>query len=142
MSKAFILILLSALCVQIALAAQDYCIQLVNSNGSKAQLLCSSPGTRICGCLKNTQTGSIQGVNGGDIKLFSKSDCTGNYQKLGSHSKIRNAQWVNSFSMGASESGKVAIGCLVMLLVEKAVHLEDVVYKDLAEHQLARCAEA
>ncbi|KAG0009308.1 hypothetical protein BGZ82_004104, partial [Podila clonocystis] len=58
------------------------------------------PGERICFCLSKTQTAIINGQLGGDVKLFSTSDCTGNYANGG---KItNNAQWVNSVSFGKS----------------------------------------
>ena len=59
-------------------------------------------GFRQCLCISNTDTTYIEGVNGGLIRLFSSSDCTGNYETLGSNSEITNAQWVNSISYGAS----------------------------------------
>ncbi|KAG0294843.1 hypothetical protein BGZ97_004961 [Linnemannia gamsii] len=62
---------------------------------------------RYCYCVRDTQTGSIEGVNGGVIRLFSSSDCTGNYQTIGSDERIYNTQWVNSFSYGA---GGIASG--------------------------------
>ncbi|KAF9369367.1 hypothetical protein CPB97_003643 [Podila verticillata] len=55
---------------------------------------------RYCICVKNTQTASVEGMNGGLIKLFSTNDCTGNYQTLGSNGKAYNTYWVNSVSWG------------------------------------------
>ncbi|KAF9111965.1 hypothetical protein BGX27_004186 [Mortierella sp. AM989] len=78
------------------------CLIIKNNTGTKSFRFCVNDADRQCFCVKNTQTGSIQGDNGGDIKLFSTTDCTGNFQKLGSNSKVSNTQWVNSFSLGAS----------------------------------------
>ncbi|KAG0014968.1 hypothetical protein BGZ82_001582 [Podila clonocystis] len=75
---------------------------VVKNNAGWASTFPVAAGDRWCFCVKNTQTNSIKGINGGDIKLFSKADCTGNYSQLGSNSQANNAQWVNSFSMGAS----------------------------------------
>ncbi|KAF8951391.1 hypothetical protein BGZ46_003997 [Entomortierella lignicola] len=97
------LILLSALCASVALAASPYYADIRNNDGSKKfRFTVYGDTNRACWCVKNTQTGSITGVNGGNIKLFSTSDCTGNYQTIGSNSEASNTQWVNSFSFGAS----------------------------------------
>lgn len=58
-------------------------------------------GSRYCYCLSKTQTSFIDGTKGGDVKLFSKSDCTGNYVD-GSGTITYNAQWINSISFGES----------------------------------------
>ncbi|KAF8952610.1 hypothetical protein CPC16_006908 [Podila verticillata] len=98
-----VLFLLLALCASVALAASPFFADIRNNDGSKVfRFKVYGDNNRGCWCVKNTQTGSITGVNGGNIKLFSTSDCTGNYQTLGSNSKASNTQWVNSFSMGAS----------------------------------------
>ncbi|KAF9086431.1 hypothetical protein BGX29_008518 [Mortierella sp. GBA35] len=78
------------------------CAIIKNNSGSKDFRFCVNDADRQCFCVKNTQTGSIKGDNGDDIKLFSSTDCTGNFQKLGPNSLASNAQWVNSFSIGAS----------------------------------------
>ncbi|KAG0217303.1 hypothetical protein BGX33_010949 [Mortierella sp. NVP41] len=57
---------------------------------------------RACYCLKNTQTAKIYNRDGGDVKLFSTTDCTGNFSKLSEGKTQSNAQWVNSMSFGAS----------------------------------------
>jgi len=82
----------------------DYGVQIANNGGSKKLTLTTPAGTRPCICLASTQTATIKGVNGGDIKVFSTVDCTGNFQTIGSNSAISNAQWVNSISFGASGS--------------------------------------
>jgi len=90
------LILVSALCAQIALAS--YSVELKN-NAGKTVYIFSNDNQRTCYCLTNTQTASIRDANGGDIKVFSTSDCTGNYGTP-SNGIVNNAQWVNSISFG------------------------------------------
>ncbi|KAG0372656.1 hypothetical protein BGX24_012755 [Mortierella sp. AD032] len=81
---------------------------IVRSNdGSKKFQFWLNDVDRYCYCVRDTQTGSVEGVNGGVIRLFSTSDCTGNFQTIGSNEKIYNTQWVNSFSYGA---GGIASG--------------------------------
>ncbi|KAF9090359.1 hypothetical protein BGX27_002283 [Mortierella sp. AM989] len=96
--------LLLTFCASIALADTRffYKVNYWNTAGTKVDNLMADYGTRVCICLKNIQTGSIQGNAGGDIKLFQSTDCTGNFQKLGSNSKLTNTQWVNSISFGKS----------------------------------------
>lgn len=55
---------------------------------------------RECYCLKNTQTNYIHNWQGGIVKLFSSTDCTGNYDTLGSDKILQPAYWVNSMSLG------------------------------------------
>ncbi|KAG0093911.1 hypothetical protein BGZ93_008781 [Podila epicladia] len=95
------LALLATLC-SAALAA-DYRLELHhNTDSNKWVSLFTQTGTRTCFCTKNVQTGWIKGNNGGDIKLFSSNDCTGNFQTLGTNERVNNAQWVNSVSFGKS----------------------------------------
>ena len=102
--------LLSALCIQVVFAGIGHTVELTNNSGRKTAL--GVPSTeRWCFCLSNTQTASIQGINGGTIKLFSGSDCTGNFATLGSNKKASNAQWVNSISFGVSGSSRGPNGC-------------------------------
>lgn len=75
-------------------------VMIVNNDGSKWKFLDVPDGKRYCFCLKDTQTARIRGENGGDVKLFSTSDCTGNYAN--GNKVTDNAQWVNSVSLGAS----------------------------------------
>ncbi|KAF9998097.1 hypothetical protein BGZ79_008228, partial [Entomortierella chlamydospora] len=97
------LVLLSALfCAGIAQAGAPYFVLIKNDAGTQSTQFYEEYGARICQCVKNTQTGSITGQNGGDIKLFSSTDCTGNYETLGSNSVAKDTQWVNSLSFGAS----------------------------------------
>ncbi|KAF9952058.1 hypothetical protein BGZ70_000750 [Mortierella alpina] len=91
-------ILLSAFCAQIAFAL--YAVEIKNTSGSKAFTFKASDNYRYCICVRNTQTGSIEGKNGGNIKIFTSSDCTGSFQTVGSNQKVSNTQWVNSFSYG------------------------------------------
>ena len=84
-------------------ALASYFVDIKNNDGSKSfRFQVVSNADRACWCIKNTQTGTIKGVSGGTIKLFSSNDCTGNFQTIGSDGQVSNAQWVNSFSMGAS----------------------------------------
>ncbi|KAK3804847.1 MAG: hypothetical protein J3Q66DRAFT_361647 [Benniella sp.] len=100
MYKSFVL--LAAVCSSVALAA-DYRLELHHNTDSRKWVsLFTQPGTRICFCTKNVQTGWIKGNNGGDIKLFSSTDCRGEFQSIGSNSRVDNAQWVNSVSFGKS----------------------------------------
>ncbi|KAG0037174.1 hypothetical protein BGZ82_003019 [Podila clonocystis] len=78
------------------------CVVIKNNTGSQSSRLCVHDEDRQCFCVKNVQTGTIKGDNGGDIKLFSSTDCTGSYKALGTNSLASNAQWVNSVSVGAS----------------------------------------
>ncbi|KAG0293395.1 hypothetical protein BGZ96_002863 [Linnemannia gamsii] len=82
-----------------ALAA-DYFALISNNDGAKWTFLDVPSGSRYCFCLKDTQTARIDGGNGGDVKLFSTTDCTGNYAN--GKKVTDNAQWVNSISLGAS----------------------------------------
>ncbi|KAG0023148.1 hypothetical protein BGZ81_008246 [Podila clonocystis] len=75
---------------------------VVKNNAGWTQTFPAHADERWCYCMKNTQTNSIKNTNGGDVKLFSTTDCTGNYSQLKPSSQMNNAQWVNSFSMGAS----------------------------------------
>ncbi|KAG0339747.1 hypothetical protein BG000_001423 [Podila horticola] len=95
------LALLSALCAS-ALAASPYFVDIKNNAGTEGFRFNIVYEIRDCICVNNTQIGSITGVNGGNIKLFSTSDCTGKYKYLGSNNRTSNTQWVNSFSFGAS----------------------------------------
>ncbi|KAF9173735.1 hypothetical protein BGX21_005085 [Mortierella sp. AD011] len=98
MHKTFILLLSLAVCSGVVLA--EYRINIFNNNKSKQRSITFPDGARFCICVKNTQTGFVQGVNGGDIKLFSSTDCTGNFAAIGTNGYAKNAQWVNSISFG------------------------------------------
>lgn len=91
------LVLLATLAAS-ALAAPFALIS--NNDGSKSKFLDVPDGKRYCFCLTSTQTARIDGTYGGDVKLFSTSDCTGNYAN--GRTVTNNAQWVNSISLGAS----------------------------------------
>ncbi|KAF9284619.1 hypothetical protein BGZ74_001700 [Mortierella antarctica] len=66
------LVLLLAVYSSVAVAVTNH-VYIYNNNKSKSQVF-GAIDTRFCACVKNTQTGFIKGVNGGDIKLFSSSD--------------------------------------------------------------------
>ncbi|KAG0227470.1 hypothetical protein BGW41_003795 [Actinomortierella wolfii] len=96
------LLILVALCfAQLAFAQNNWYVTIKNNNGSKTRHLAAPRDWRFCYCLSKTQTATIDGRYGGDVKLFSKSDCTGNYAN-GSGKVTKNAQWVNSVSFGVS----------------------------------------
>ncbi|KAG0084361.1 hypothetical protein BGZ93_001272 [Podila epicladia] len=95
------ILLLSALClVQFALASVFYNVHVENNDGSKYYGFYTEIYERTCFCISQTQTYLIDGDRGGDVKLFASSDCTGNYAS--GTKETRNAQWVNSISMGKS----------------------------------------
>ncbi|KAF9921002.1 hypothetical protein FBU30_009024 [Linnemannia zychae] len=101
-------LLLSTLCTaQIALA-QSHSIHLYNNDNSK-DISLKLTDQRICYCISQTQTARIDGTNGGDVKLFSSSDCTGSYTG-GSGKVTTGAQWVNSVSFGKSGIPSVGPG--------------------------------
>ncbi|KAG0317132.1 hypothetical protein BG000_004638, partial [Podila horticola] len=95
MPKAIILLL--ALCAS-TLAAGLYNVEVRNNAGTEKYKFTIYSKQRACWCLKNTQAGSITGVQGGNIKMFSTTDCSGNYRTLGNSSKASSTQWVNSLS--------------------------------------------
>lgn len=92
---------LVALCASVALANPDFYVHLENNSGRRVSIeVPNLPNVRRCYCLSKTQTNIIDGRFGGDVKLFSTSNCSGNYAQ---GKKITsNAQWVNSVSAGAS----------------------------------------
>ncbi|KAF9924374.1 hypothetical protein FBU30_005644 [Linnemannia zychae] len=97
-----IILFLVTLCfANFVLAGDNYWVWIENNDGSKHRALATPPGYRFCYCLSKTQTNLIDGTIGGDVKLFSTSDCTGNYSN-GSGKKTYNSQWVNSVSFGVS----------------------------------------
>ncbi|KAF9923951.1 cytochrome c1 [Linnemannia zychae] len=91
-------LLLSVLCL--SKVVFGYSIDLQNNDGSLKTGFSLNNDQRGCACLSKTQTAQIMGQDGGDVKLFSTSDCTGNYAN-GSGKTTYNAQWVNSVSFGA-----------------------------------------
>ncbi|KAF9969738.1 hypothetical protein BGZ73_007763 [Actinomortierella ambigua] len=98
-----VLLALSAIaCASVVYA--DYAVQILNNDGSKKHTFKTPNNIRPCICLASTQTNTIGGMNGGNIKLFWSNDCTGRYNVLGSNSGITGAQWVNSMSFGPSGS--------------------------------------
>lgn len=102
MQKIIIALFSAVVLAGTALAGAPYAVIIKNNAGQEEILGENGDSTRVCWCLKNTQTASITGDNGGLIRAFSSSDCTGNYDTIGSNSGINNAQWVNSISFGAS----------------------------------------
>ncbi|OAQ27684.1 hypothetical protein K457DRAFT_21018 [Linnemannia elongata AG-77] len=100
MHKTPIFLLLSTLCAQLALASSGLA-RIYNNDGSLTRVLVAGSQQRVCYCLKNTQTGTIQAFDGENhIRLFTSNDCTGSFGVLEDSGKINNAQWVNSLSLG------------------------------------------
>ncbi|KAG0071450.1 hypothetical protein BGZ89_010576, partial [Linnemannia elongata] len=68
---------------------------------------------RICYCVKNTRTNVFETWPDVNVRLFSTSDCTGNFQAMGEgYDTVGNAQWVNSVSVGeAGISSSGPDGC-------------------------------
>ncbi|KAF9574682.1 hypothetical protein EC968_005913 [Mortierella alpina] len=96
-----LIVLLVAFCASIALANPDFYVHLENNSGRRVSLeVPNHPSVRRCYCLSKTQTNKIDGRYGGDVKLFSTSNCSGNYAS--GNRVTSNAQWVNSVSAGAS----------------------------------------
>ncbi|KAF9178346.1 hypothetical protein BGZ51_004753 [Haplosporangium sp. Z 767] len=93
------LLLLLGLCT-IGAFAQTWSFSCTNNRGTTV----NNPviGKRVCICLKTSQTAKLKNTNGGDMKLFSTTDCTGNYVQLAKGKTQNNAQWVNSASVGQS----------------------------------------
>ncbi|KAF9921621.1 hypothetical protein FBU30_008305 [Linnemannia zychae] len=87
---------------QVCIAQNWYWIFIFNNDGSKNTALYSHLDNRVCYCLVDTQTAKIDGRPGGTVKLFSTSDCTGNWSS-GSGKITYNAQWVNSVSIGVAD---------------------------------------
>ncbi|KAF9921396.1 hypothetical protein FBU30_008616 [Linnemannia zychae] len=96
MLKSVLVLALSAVAL-----VQAYEINVFNNAGTRISLF-EDPGFRTCICLRNTQSNKIYNKDGGDVKLFSTDDCTGNYSQLGAGKTQINAQWVNSLSLGKS----------------------------------------
>ncbi|KAG0047375.1 hypothetical protein BGZ83_007560 [Gryganskiella cystojenkinii] len=93
---------LALLATLAASALADTPMLVIYNTASTKDLIVDVPyGQRYCICLKNTQTGYIDGTKSGNVKLFWSSDCTGNYDD-GSHKGTDHAQWVNSVSFGAA----------------------------------------
>ncbi|KAG0232233.1 hypothetical protein BGW42_008287, partial [Actinomortierella wolfii] len=99
-------ILALAFLVSSAFAVGDYHIDVFNNAGQR-QRFYEFKGYRTCLCIKNVQTAKIRNVDVGDVKLFSTTDCTGNYSKLGKGKTQGNTYWVYSVSFG--DSGKPSV---------------------------------
>ncbi|KAF9167370.1 hypothetical protein DFQ27_002197 [Actinomortierella ambigua] len=95
----------------VAEVAFSYSVIVKNNAGDAVELYIPS-GRRICACLKNTQSKSLQGVGAGTAKIFWSSTCTGSYNNLASNGFLNNAHWVNSISFGANlGSSEGPAGC-------------------------------
>ncbi|KAG0239521.1 hypothetical protein BGW41_007628 [Actinomortierella wolfii] len=93
------IVLLLALVATVALAA-DYDWIFSITNNKKQVTRVPVAGKRHCVCLKYSQTAKITNIDAGVMKLFSTTDCTGNFAVLKKGSTRSNAQWVNSASVG------------------------------------------
>ncbi|KAF9213581.1 hypothetical protein CPC16_006158 [Podila verticillata] len=93
-------VLLVTLASVVVAAPDTYKLYLQNNAGKSTFLeVPIYTGERWCYCLSKTQTSKIDGRSAGDVKLFSTTDCTGNYA-TGTGKVTSNAQWVNSVSFG------------------------------------------
>jgi hypothetical protein len=107
MYKGFVLAIFTLVTV---VHATNY-IHIYNDAGTETTIY-DGCNERVCVCLENTQSAKICGDNGGTIKLFSSTDCSGSYGTLGSNSCTTGAQWVNSISFGpGTGSSKDTSGC-------------------------------
>ncbi|KAF9160540.1 hypothetical protein DFQ26_005413 [Actinomortierella ambigua] len=96
------LLALFALCLaQLVFAQNNWYVTIRNNDNSKYRHLAAPRGYRFCYCLSKTQTATIDGRIGGNVKLFSRSDCKGSFSD-GSDKITNNAQWVNSVSFGVA----------------------------------------
>ncbi|KAK3823886.1 MAG: hypothetical protein JOS17DRAFT_752498 [Linnemannia elongata] len=93
-------VLMLALCATIAFA-QAYEVHIWNNAGKRVSLT-DNAGRRSCICLNNTETAKIYNKVGGDVRLFSSSECIGNYALLAVGKTQTNAHSVNSLSIGKS----------------------------------------
>ncbi|KAF9081822.1 hypothetical protein BGX29_000748 [Mortierella sp. GBA35] len=99
MVKALLLLTTFFTSAALAQVTPSYYVAIFNNAGKSEEL--AVPRTkRYCVCLKNTQTARIMNYSGSDVKVFSSTDCTGNYAAV--KDDIYNAQWVNSMSYGRS----------------------------------------
>ncbi|KAF9560862.1 hypothetical protein EC968_005979 [Mortierella alpina] len=96
---------LALLVATAATAAAEYHVKYWNKAGVQRGLWVSK-GYRLCFCLRTTQTSKIKNEDCGDVKLFSTSDCEGNFVQLGRGKTQSNTEWVNSVSFG--DSGKAS----------------------------------
>ncbi|KFH69033.1 hypothetical protein MVEG_05835 [Podila verticillata NRRL 6337] len=104
------LLLTLSVCASSALA---WSCAWVNNNKVEQRSLCEyNDNARTCFCVKNTQTLSVFVSGNGNVKLFSTTDCTGNYATVGNGKTQDNTQWVNSISVGkAGISSSGPNGC-------------------------------
>ncbi|KAJ2963015.1 hypothetical protein NQZ79_g1933 [Umbelopsis isabellina] len=65
--------------------------------------------SRICVCVRNVNTHTIYSMESASTKVFSSSDCTGNYDVI--KSSLSNGEWVNSISFGPKGSSKAPTSC-------------------------------
>ncbi|KAI9306184.1 hypothetical protein BJ944DRAFT_238980 [Cunninghamella echinulata] len=111
-------------------------------SGGACAFLTSFTNKRICACMSGTRTEEINYDQSGVLKLFSTSDCTGNYQQVYKGQSVKNAMWVNSISFGpAGTSVMDGEGCEAPWSVTKEelidyanrVGLHDTVTQNLKE---------
>ncbi|KAF9926349.1 hypothetical protein FBU30_004046, partial [Linnemannia zychae] len=92
-------------------ASANYAYAMISNVGGTKDHVFQIPDTqRKCYCVKNTQTYKIYTGASSNARVFSSSDCTGNYDTVTSY--ISGAQWVNSISIGkAGISSSGPSGC-------------------------------
>ncbi|KAG0309746.1 hypothetical protein BGZ97_012983 [Linnemannia gamsii] len=90
-------VLMLALCAVISVAQAGE-IHLWNSAGKRISLF-DQPG-RNCFCLENTKAVKMYNKDGINVKLFSTSDCTGNYAAFPQGRTLNNVHGINSVYIG------------------------------------------
>ena len=83
------------------IATADYSVTIMDVCGDGTSLDATS---RTCFCTSNMDTNTIMNMNGGIVKLFTTTDCTGSYDVMGSVEELNDATWVNSISLGPAGS--------------------------------------
>ncbi|KAF9150315.1 hypothetical protein BG015_007886 [Linnemannia schmuckeri] len=100
-----ILYLLSVVaCASVVLA--QYQVKICDNTCRRKYKFNTPNNLRACICLRSTQTGTIEGNNGGLIRIFSSNDCTGDFKEISPNGIRHNAQWVNSMSFGPPGSSR------------------------------------
>ncbi|KAI9303000.1 hypothetical protein BJ944DRAFT_269072 [Cunninghamella echinulata] len=102
-------ILLLALCFAVYVQAKKYYALWYRTKAGKWYYIPNDNGLRTCYCVKNINTHIMDSIEGGNVKVFRSTDCTGAYQTL--KGRVKNMEWVNSVSIGPSGSSRGPFGC-------------------------------
>ncbi|KAG0344454.1 hypothetical protein BG004_004475 [Podila humilis] len=89
-----------ALCVigTLAAAPRNWSVDFIDSTGNIDTVTVF--GRRICLCVDDrVRPAKIKNSNGGQVRLFSTTNCTGNFASLPAGQSV-NAAWVKSISIG------------------------------------------